>query len=201
MCVILLCKFKGNLKTMIKMKLQETARKHGLTTAYTLQKALNCSPTMASRLWNEKFKQIGIETIGSLCDLFDCQPNDLFENQKTQSSNTQFNNSQTSNTQISNTQSSVSVLSPSKPQTVKVSAEKPASKPGTPQTTASDGETMTVAEVMSYLGKSESSVLRYIKKYGLKAEKVGRGWKIFRKDVEAFAKSDFYINEAKRINS
>jgi excisionase family DNA binding protein len=51
---------------------------------------------------------------------------------------------------------------------------------------------------MRYLSKSESSVLRYIKKYGLKAEKVGRGWKILRKDVEAFEKSDFYINEAKK---
>jgi DNA-binding Xre family transcriptional regulator len=86
---------------MIKIKLQETARAHGLTTAYTLQKALNCSPTMASRLWNERFKQIGIETIGSLCDLFDCQPNDLFENQKSQSGNIQ----PSSNTQSDTTQS------------------------------------------------------------------------------------------------
>ncbi len=178
MCVILLCKFKGNLKTMIKMKLQETARKHGLTTAYTLQKALNCSPTMASRLWNEKFKQIGIETIGSLCDLFDCQPNDLFENQKTQSSNTQFNNSQTSNTQISNTQSSVSVLSSSKPQTVKVDPEKPVSTPGTPQTTAS-AKGMTTEQVAKRLepiaGKilSNRRILDYVKAGKLKSEQSG----------------------------
>jgi excisionase family DNA binding protein len=183
---------------MIKMKLQETARKNGLTTAYTLQKALNCSPTMASRLWNEKFKQIGIETIGSLCDLFNCQPNDLFENQKAQSSNTQFDNSQTSNTQISNTQSSVSVPSASKPQSVQPEAEKPASQPGTPQITGTESDSMTVGEVISYLGKSESSVLRYIKKYGLRAEKIGQSWKILRKDVLEFEKSDFYINEAKK---
>jgi DNA-binding Xre family transcriptional regulator len=156
---------------MIKIKLQETARKHGLTTAYTLQKALNCSPTMASRLWNEKFKQIGIETIGSLCDLFDCQPNDLFENQKTQSSNTQFNNSQTSNTQISNTQSSVSVLSPSKPQSVKVSAEKPASKPGTTQTTAIVEGMLSTVEVAKRLGLSRKSVNDYINKKLLPATK------------------------------
>jgi DNA-binding Xre family transcriptional regulator len=143
---------------MIKIKLQEKARTQGLTTAYTLQKALNCSPTMASRLWNGRFKQIGIETIGSLCDLFDCQPNDLFENQKTQSSNTQFNNSQTSNTQISNTQSSVSVLSPSKPQSVKVDAEKPASKPETPQTTVSSGG-MTVREVRERLFDTTGKML------------------------------------------
>jgi excisionase family DNA binding protein len=76
--------------------------------------------------------------------------------------------------------------------------EKPASKPETPKTTVSESGLMTVAEIMSYLSKSESSVLRYIKKYGLKAEKVGRGWKILRKDVEVFEKSDFYINEAKK---
>jgi excisionase family DNA binding protein len=89
---------------MIKIKLQETARARGLTTAYTLQKALDCSPTMASRLWNERFKQIGIETIASLCDLFDCQPNDLFENQNSQSGNTQFgSNTQSDTTQSNNT--------------------------------------------------------------------------------------------------
>ncbi len=143
MCVILLCKFKGNLKTMIKMKLQETARKHGLTTAYTLQKALNCSPTMASRLWNEKFKQIGIETIGSLCDLFDCQPNDLFENQKSQSSNIQSS---------SNTQSNIS-------QSNKTSTEKPV----TARTISKAAEGMlTLQQVADRLGIKRKSVNDYV---------------------------------------
>jgi DNA-binding Xre family transcriptional regulator len=128
---------------MIKMKLQETARKHGLTTAYTLQKALNCSPTMASRLWNEKFKQIGIETIGSLCDLFDCQPNDLFENQKSQSSNIQSS---------SNTQSNIS-------QSNKTSTEKPV----TARTISKAAEGMlTLQQVADRLGIKRKSVNDYV---------------------------------------
>jgi DNA-binding Xre family transcriptional regulator len=198
MCVILLCKFEGNLKTMIKMKLQETARKNGLTTAYTLQKALNCSPTMASRLWNEKFKQIGIETIGSLCDLFNCQPNDLFENQKAQTSNTQFDNSQTSNTQTSNTQSSVSVPSASKPQSVQPEAEKPASKPGMPNKPVFSRDLMTTGDVMKYFDRPETTIRRWRDKHELKARKENGTWQFARDDVEAFEKSDFYINEAKK---
>jgi DNA-binding Xre family transcriptional regulator/predicted DNA-binding transcriptional regulator AlpA len=86
-----------------------------------------------------------------------------------------------------------------KPQTVKVGTKKRVNRPGTPQTTGTKSDSMTVGEVMSYLGKSESSVLRYIKKYKLlKAEKIGQSWKILRKDVLEFEKSDFYINEVKR---
>jgi excisionase family DNA binding protein len=33
---------------------------------------------MASRLWSGEFKQIGIETMDKLCDLFNCSYNDLF---------------------------------------------------------------------------------------------------------------------------
>jgi hypothetical protein len=33
---------------------------------------------MASRLWSGEFKQIGIETMDKLCDLFKCSYNDLF---------------------------------------------------------------------------------------------------------------------------
>jgi excisionase family DNA binding protein len=140
---------------MIKMKLQETARKHGLTTAYTLQKALNCSPTMASRLWNGRFKQIGIETIGSLCDLFDCQPNDLFENQKSQSSNIQSSN----NTQSDTTQSNnAATEKPVKARTISKSAE----------------GMLSTAEVANWLGVSRKSVNDYIVSDKLKATK-GKG--------------------------
>jgi excisionase family DNA binding protein len=140
---------------MIKIKLQETARAHGLTTAYTLQKALNCSPTMASRLWNERFKQIGIETIGSLCDLFDCQPNALFENQKSQSSNIQAS----SNTQSDNTQSNNTT----------------AEKPVTARTISKSAEGMlSTVEVAARLGVSRKSVNDYIIRKKLKATK-GKG--------------------------
>jgi DNA-binding Xre family transcriptional regulator len=143
---------------MIKIKLQETARAHGLTTAYTLQKALNCSPTMASRLWNERFKQIGIETIGSLCDLFDCQPNDLFENQKSQSSNIgSSSNIQSSNIQSSsNTQSNnAAIEKPVKARTISKAVE---------------GMLSTV-EVAERLRVSRKSVNDYIISRKLKATK------------------------------
>jgi DNA-binding Xre family transcriptional regulator len=137
---------------MIKIKLQETARAQGLTTAYTLQKALNCSPTMASRLWNERFKQIGIETIGSLCDLFDCQPNALFENQKSQSSNIQAS----SNTQSDNIQSDNTATE----------------KPVTARTISKAAEGMlSTVEVAARLSVSRKSVNDYIISGKLKATK------------------------------
>jgi excisionase family DNA binding protein len=139
---------------MIKIKLQETARAHGLTTAYTLQKALNCSPTMASRLWNERFKQIGIETIGSLCDLFDCQPNDLFDNQKSQSSNIGSSNIQlSSNTQSNNTATK---------------------KPVTARTISKAEGMLSTVEAAKRLGVSRKSVNDYIVSKKLKATK-GKG--------------------------
>jgi DNA-binding Xre family transcriptional regulator len=64
---------------MIKFKIGEIAKRGGLTTAFALQKALNCSPTMASRLFKGGFKQVSIETIDRLCDLFDCLPSNLYE--------------------------------------------------------------------------------------------------------------------------
>ncbi len=140
---------------MIKIKLQETARTRGLTTAYSLQKALNCSPTMASRLWNGRFKQIGIETIGKLCDLFDCQPNDLFENQKSQSGNIQSG----SNTQSDTTQSNNAATE----------------KPVTARTISKSAEGMlSTVEVAARLGISRKSVNDYIVKGKLKATK-GKG--------------------------
>ncbi len=45
--------------------------------AYALQQALKCSPTMSSRLWKGDFKQIGISTLSSLCNLFNCETSDL----------------------------------------------------------------------------------------------------------------------------
>jgi excisionase family DNA binding protein len=153
---------------MIKIKLQETARARGLTTAYTLQKALDCSPTMASRLWNGRFKQIGIETIASLCDLFDCQPNDLFENQTSQSSNIQSsNNTQSNTTQSSNTA------------TKKPVAARAISK-------AAEGMLSTI-EAATRLGVSRKSVNDYIIGGKLKATK-GKGNHNFisKEDLQAF---------------
>jgi excisionase family DNA binding protein len=110
---------------------------------------------MASRLWNGRFKQIGIETIGSLCDLFDCQPNDLFENQKTQSSNIQSS----SNTQSDTTQSNNAATE----------------KPITARTISKAAEGMlSTVEVAERLGVSRKSVNDYILGDKLKATR-GKG--------------------------
>jgi excisionase family DNA binding protein len=83
---------------MIKFKIGEIAKRRGLTTAFALQKALNCSPTMASRLFKSSFKQVSVETIDRLCDLFDCLPSNLYEykpnNQKAIRSSVSVPNSQ-----------------------------------------------------------------------------------------------------------
>ncbi len=61
----------------MKINIAAIAMRNGLINAYALQKALNCSPTLAGRLWKGNFKQIGVATLESLCDLFNCQPSDL----------------------------------------------------------------------------------------------------------------------------
>jgi DNA-binding Xre family transcriptional regulator/DNA-binding XRE family transcriptional regulator len=63
----------------IKFKIDTVAKRRGIKNAYGLQEELKCSPTLAARLWKNSFKQIGIETIERLCDLFDCVPQDLFD--------------------------------------------------------------------------------------------------------------------------
>lgn len=91
---------------MMKIKIAETAQKHGLKSAYALQKALNISPTMASRLWKGEFDKIGINTLEKLCDYFQCQTNELLEYPLTLSSNTQTSKDVERATQLSNTQTS-----------------------------------------------------------------------------------------------
>lgn len=61
----------------IKINIKEIAKKNGIKTAYQLQKKVNLSPSNASRLFNGNFKQISINTLGKLCDVLDCEPNDL----------------------------------------------------------------------------------------------------------------------------
>jgi DNA-binding Xre family transcriptional regulator len=62
---------------MITIKIADIARTKGHSNAYALQKALKCSPSMASKLWKGTFKQIATGTIDRLCDLLDCEPSDL----------------------------------------------------------------------------------------------------------------------------
>jgi excisionase family DNA binding protein len=155
----------------MKIQIKEICEGRGISSAYALAKLTKLNMPTAYRAFANDIKQFTPQTLNALCDGLSCEPNDIFG----------YN----------------------KPQKVKLhlpamGAEKLAKQPQMPETTATESDLMTVAEIMRYLGKSESSVLRYIKKYGLKAEKAGRGWKILRKDVLEFEQSDFYINEAKR---
>lgn len=86
---------------MMKIKIAETAQKHGVKSAYALQKALDISPTIAARLWKGDFDKIGIKTLERLCGYFNCQTDAFLEYPLTQSSNTELRN----DTQLSNTQS------------------------------------------------------------------------------------------------
>ncbi len=161
------------ISSVITVKLKDLLEKRGKS-IFQLHKETNITYPTLHKMASGKGEGISFKVLEKLCEKLDCFPSDLLLYEPN------------------------STPQRVKPQLPKPNAEKPASKPETPQTMASGGDTMTVAEIMSYLNKSESSVLRYIKKYGLKAEKVGRGWKILRKDVEAFEQSDFYINEVKK---
>jgi excisionase family DNA binding protein len=155
----------------MKIQIKEICEARGISSAYALAKLTKLNMPTAYRAFSNDIKQFTPQTLNALCDGLSCEPNDIFGYNKPQ------------------------IVKPHLPA---MGAEKLAKQPQTPETTATESDLMTVAEIMRYLGKSESSVLRYIKKYGLKADKVGRGWKILRKDVLEFEQSDFYINEAKR---
>jgi excisionase family DNA binding protein len=161
------------ISSVITVKLKNLLEERGKS-IFQLHKETDITYPTLHKIASGKGEGISFKVLEKLCENLGCFPSDLLFYERNTTPQTV------------------------KPQTVKVDPEKPDSKPGTPQTTASGKDLMTVADVMSYLSKSESSVLRYIKKYELKAKKVGRGWKIFRKDVEAFEQSDFYINEVKK---
>ncbi len=63
---------------MITKHIREIAQKRGITTAYQLRKALAVSPTAATKLWNEDFEMIGLNTLDKLCRVLKCQPSQLF---------------------------------------------------------------------------------------------------------------------------
>lgn len=63
--------------SMIKVRIQEVAQARGITTAYQLQKKMEINPGMASRLWKGEFEMIGLRTLDRLCDVLDCEPNEI----------------------------------------------------------------------------------------------------------------------------
>ncbi len=68
----------------IKVNIKQIAIRQGIKTAYRLQKNVGLSPSNASRLYNNRIKQISVETLGKLCDVLDCEPSDLFISKKNQ---------------------------------------------------------------------------------------------------------------------
>lgn len=151
----------------MKIRIAEIAEKRGFMNAFALQKGLNCSPTMASRLWKGNFKQIGISTLNKLCDLLDCETSDLISFQS------------------------------GKPKTPGVipGAER-AEKIIKPIIEPLDGGdyTLTFAEAVEQLGKKDSSVRRYLKKGRLRGEKIDREWQIWASDLLEFQNSDWFRN-------
>jgi DNA-binding Xre family transcriptional regulator len=66
---------------MFKNKIRDLSENKGLINAFQLGKALDVSPTTASRLWSGDFDKIAVDTLHKLCDLFECQISDyLFYN-------------------------------------------------------------------------------------------------------------------------
>ncbi len=157
---------------MMKIKIAETAEKHGVKSAYALQKALNISPTIAARLWKGEFDKIGIGTLEKLCKHFQCQTNEFLEYPLTQKSNAQkSNDTQKGNTELSKTGNAPAVV----PKLREVA----------------DG-TLLFSDVCIRLDKSESSVRRYLTDERLKGKKVRREWQILESDVEEFERSEFF---------
>jgi putative transcriptional regulator len=66
----------------IKVNIKQVAISRGIKTAYQLQKKVGLSPSNASRLYNNKIKQISVITLGKLCDVLGCEPSDLFVRKK-----------------------------------------------------------------------------------------------------------------------
>lgn len=64
---------------MIKVKIQEVAGKHNVKNAYQLQKLTGFSPSKAANCWRGEWELAHLETLNTLCNLFDCTPNDILE--------------------------------------------------------------------------------------------------------------------------
>ena len=62
---------------MVRLTIRETAEKHGITTAYGLQKAMGISPGAAARLWRGDLTMIALKTLDALCNALSCDLGDL----------------------------------------------------------------------------------------------------------------------------
>lgn len=64
---------------VIIVRIKEEALKRGITTAYQLQKLTGAQPSLAAKWYRNDLKSIGIETLNTLCNALNCEPNDLLK--------------------------------------------------------------------------------------------------------------------------
>ncbi len=70
----------------LEIKIREIAESRNIKTAYQLQKKAELSPSNAAKLYKNDIVQISIKTLGKLCEVLECNPNDLFVVSNTQKS-------------------------------------------------------------------------------------------------------------------
>ncbi len=147
----------------MKLQIKEICEAQGIKSAYELAKRTKLNMPTAYRAFANDIKQFTPQTLKALCDALKCSPNDIFGYDELQTL---------------------------KPQTVKVDTKKPASKPGTPQTTVS-AKGMTTEQVAKRLepiaGKilSNRRILDYVKAGKLKSEQSGN------RTARFFSESDY----------
>ena len=67
----------------VELRVKEVALERGIQNPYQLMKLLGTfDPAMASRLWKGGMDKIGLKTIDRLCEIFSCEPGDLFKRVK-----------------------------------------------------------------------------------------------------------------------
>ncbi len=127
----------------MKLQIKEICEAQGIKSAYELAKRTKLNMPTAYRAFANDIKQFTPQTLKALCDALKCSPNEIFGYEKSQTV---------------------------KPQLVKVDSEKPASKPGTPQTTVSEGDLLTVEQAAKLLNRSPRQVRTYAKEGILKGK-------------------------------
>ena len=62
----------------LKVNIRQIAENRGIKNPYQLQKKVNLSPSNAAKLFKNNIVHISVITLGKLCEVLDCTPNDLF---------------------------------------------------------------------------------------------------------------------------
>jgi DNA-binding Xre family transcriptional regulator len=152
----------------MKTKINELSKAAGITTAYQLQKKTDLSPSQAARLYRDEVEAISISVLEKLCDALQASPNEIFGYVEPQT-----------------------VKRPLVPR----DAQKQASNPETPKTTAS-AKGMTTEQVAERLapiaGKvlSNRRILDYVKVGQLKSQQSGN------RTARFFSEADYLVFEA-----